>query len=245
MKHYEKQLKILKVMQENNIYTVEEVEQEATDVVTLKLSSEGILPTYKAGQFITIFFPETGHVEGKSYSISSAPHENYLSITVKGIGVFSNKLIAKKVGDTITASLPYGYFYSESETSSLVIVTGGIGIVPFRSMILDSLHINPQKKIILFYANKTNESSVFRQEFDELSRESGGMFTVKYYVTQEKAGEREKHGRIPVADIVEASKALPYPEFFVCGSIAFVREYWKGFKSSGISEEKIYTEAFF
>ncbi|MFA5132419.1 MAG: FAD-binding oxidoreductase [Candidatus Paceibacterota bacterium] len=232
-------------MNTNNIYNVEEVIQETSNVFTLKLSCESVLPTYRAGQFITVFFPETGHVEGKSYSISSAPHENHVRITVKRIGEFSKRLTSKKVGDTITASLPYGYFYSESETSSLVIITGGIGIAPFRSMILDSLTKNPQRKIVLLYANKTVESIIFKQEFDELAKKHEGIFTVQYYITQETAGENMKQGRIPIEHVIEASKNPPEAEFFICGSISFVRGYWKGLKDSGIKEETIYTEAFF
>lgn len=230
----------------NNInYKVIETTQETENVVTLKLLYEDGVLFYRAGQFITVFFPETGHVEGKSYSISSSPQENGLSLTVKGIGVFSSKLLSKKIGDTVTASLPYGYFYSESEESSLVIITGGIGIAPFRSMICESLKKYPQRKIILFYANKTKESIIFKKEFDELSKKSNGVFIVKYYLTQEKAEVDMRVGRIAIQDIIDGTKNIPDPEFFICGSISFVRDYWKGLKTSGISEEKIYTEAFF
>lgn len=233
-------------MQENNItYSVKEVIQETANVVTLKLVCDTALPSYKAGQFITVFFPETGHVEGKSYSISSAPHEKTLNITVKGIGVFSKKLMSKKVGETVTASLPYGYFYSESETSSLVIVTGGIGISPFRSMILDILTKNPERKIILLYANKTKETIIFKKEWDEVEKKFPGSFEVIYYITQEEVEDDMKQGRIPVTDIVAVLQSLPDQEIFMCGSIAFVREYWKSLKEAGIPEEIIYTEAFF
>lgn len=233
-------------MQENNsIYTVVEVIKETANVITLKLSCEGVLPPYKAGQFITVFFPETGYAEGKSYSISSAPYEKYMSITVKDVGVFSHKLASKKVGDTLSASLPYGYFYSESETSTLILVTGGIGIAPFRSMIFDSLHKYPQRKIHLLYANKTKDTIIFRKELDALKEKSGITLALQYYVTQEEGGEGMKQGRIPVADVVEVSKGLSDSEFFICGSIAFVREYWKALKTAGIKEETIYTEAFF
>lgn len=233
-------------MQENNsTYIVKEVVQETTNVVTLKLSTDDGIPPYRAGQFITVFFPETGHVEGKSYSISSAPHEKYMSITVKEIGTFSKKLCAKKVGDTITASRPYGYFYSESETSSLVIITGGIGIAPFRSMILDVLSKSKERRIVLFYANKTRASIIFKQEFDELSKTANGRFVIQYHITQEDDGSDACHGRILASEIMKHGKQAPNPEFFICGSISFVRDYWRALKTEGISDEQIYTEAFF
>lgn len=233
-------------MQENNVtYVVKEVVQETANVVTLKLVSEGVQSLHKAGQFITVFFPETGHKEGKSYSISSAPFENSLNITVKGVGVFSNKLLSKKVGDTVMASLPYGYFYSESETSPLVIITGGIGIAPLRGMILQSLYLNSNRKIVLFYSNKTRSSIIFKKEFDRLLKQHSKNFIVHYYLTQEDATNEIRSGRIQGVDVVKESSGLSGSEFFICGSIAFVRDYWKALKALGISEETIYTEAFF
>lgn len=232
-------------MENNTKYTVREVIEETANVVTLKLRCEDRLIEYKAGQFITVFFPETGHVEGKSYSISSSPLEKTLNLTVKGVGTFSNKLIAMKVGDVINASLPYGYFYSESENSSLVIVTGGIGIAPFRSMIMESVYKNPNRKILLFYSNKTTESIIFKNEFDNLTEDFPEIFKVNYYITQGNGTTEMKQGRIPVGDVLDLSKNILNREFFICGSISFVRDYWKGLKDSGVSEELIYTEAFF
>lgn len=233
-------------MPENNIsYIVEEVIKETTNVSTLKLRREEGIPSYKAGQFITVFFPETGHVEGKSYSISSSPSEKTLNITVKGMGTFSNKLLSKKPGDTITASLPYGYFYSESDTSSLVILTGGIGIAPFRSMILDVLEKRPERKILLLYSNKTKDSIIFKKELDELLKKYANALTVHYYITQEEVMDGMKSGRIAVDGIGNELNLLPDAEFLLCGSIAFVRDYWRGLKGAGVLEEKIYTEAFF
>ncbi len=229
----------------NNIkYTVIGVLQETVDVVTLKISSKEKV-NYRAGQFITVFFPETGHIEGKSYSLSSSPHEEYMSISVKAIGVFSKMLQTKKVGDTILASHPYGYFYSESETGSMVIITAGIGVAPCRSMIIDFLYKDSDRKIVLYYANKTIASVVFKQELDSLTRIYGDRFVIKYYITQEEVSGDFCKGRIPLENINEETRHLRNREFFVCGSISFVRDYWRGLRGKGVPEENIYTEAFF
>jgi len=231
---------------ENNItYTIQDIKKETANVFTLTLSYDGKLPNFKAGQFITVFFPETGHVEGKSYSISNIISPNSFTITVKGIGVFSNKLISMKAGDTLSASLPYGYFYTESETSPLVLISGGIGIAPFKAMIQESLLKTPNRKIILFYSNKTSNDIIFKNEWEQLTEKYPETFKVNHYITQEEVDDKSKSGRIPIVDIIEQSKTLSDPEFFLCGSIAFVRDYWRGLKEGGIPEISIYTEAFF
>jgi ferredoxin-NADP reductase len=238
----------MKTIMENNTitYLVQEVTPEADDVVTLHLRPlQNVIPSYKAGQFITVFFPETGHKEGKSYSLSSSPNESGMSITVRGVGTFSNKLIAKKVGDTINGSLPYGYFYSESEANSMILVAGGIGIAPLMSMIKYSRKMFPVRKIILLFSNKTLKHIIFRNELNELSRQSDGNFIVEYYLTQEVPKMEEKKGRIPVSDIFKCYEGFTDSELFICGSIEFVRDYWRGLKGAGVPVEKIYTEAFF
>lgn len=226
-------------------YTVEKVTEETPNVRTLHLVCDKDLPPVRAGQFITVFFPETGHAEGKSYSISNVITPNSFSLTVKGIGVFSNKLISLKSGDKISASFPYGYFYSESMTSSLIFIAGGIGVAPLRAMINESLKLNSGRKLFLFYSSKTPLDIIFRKEFDDLTEKFPETFKVKYYITQtENVGGLEK-GRIPPTDITEEAKSLPDSEFFICGSIPFVRDFWKGLKDGGVEEERIYTEAFF
>ncbi len=233
--------------QGNNInYIVKKVVQETKDVVTLFLDCDTSLVTkYKAGQFITVFFLETGHKEGKSYSLSSSPNETFLSITVKDVGDFSHKLVTKKTGDVIVGSFPYGYFYSESELSELLMVVGGIGITPCISMIKSIRSATPQRKITVFYSNKTNEGIIFRKELDKLSLQSEGNLIVRFYVTQEESCMHGKQGRIPAGDILSYCRTSVDQEIFICGSISFVRDYWRLLKNNSVSEEKIYTEAFF
>ena len=96
---------------------------EAPGVSTLSLTfADGSIPKFVAGQYITVYFPETKTAEGKAYSISSAPGENMLSLTVKAIGEFSNKLCAMEPENEIAASLPYGYFTNEDDDQDSMLV---------------------------------------------------------------------------------------------------------------------------
>ncbi len=218
---------------------------EAKGVSTLRLINwNKVCPHYVPGQFITVYFPETNTPEGKAYSISSSPKERLISITVKAIGEFSNSLVAKKTGDRIIASLPYGFFYSESEKSHLVMVAAGIGIAPFRSMIISALLNNPLRKMTLFYSNKTLQDIIFRKTFDELQNQYKN-FKVNYFITREKVSEKIFEGRITGQKIIESIPIDSDTEFLICGSISFTRDIWRDLRSFKISEEKIYTEAFF
>ena len=147
-------------MENSTTYIVKEVVDEAPNVKTLKL-------TLLDG---TVYFPETKTAEGKAYSFSSAPHETTCNITVKNIGEFSGKLCSLKVGDTIKASLPYGFFKSDFPETELITIAGGIGITPFRSIITDTLNTTPNRPIHLFHSAKTMSDIVFKNEFETLSK---------------------------------------------------------------------------
>jgi ferredoxin-NADP reductase len=217
--------------------------KETSDVCTLQLEIEGEKIIYKSGQFITVYFPELGTPEGKAYSISSAPSEEYVSITVKSMGAFSKRLCSLKKGDYITASLPYGYFFTENDETDLVLIAGGIGIAPFRSMIVDSIANLQKRKIILFYSNQKVDDIIYLNELNKISKLNKNI-VFKYFITrQEKVSLGYQKGRIKIADLIEENKKNS--EFMICGSISFVRDFWKGLKDSGISEDALYTEAFF
>lgn len=231
---------------ENKVqYRVVDILKETANISTLILdNAEFGIPSYKAGQYITVYFPDTNAFQGKAYTISSAPSEKKFSITVKAMGNFSNRLYEMKRGDAITASLPYGYFYSESSDTPLVMVAAGIGITPFRSMIIDAAAQNPSRKLVLFYSNRTIADIAFKKELDELVA-SRLQCKVHHFITREQVTLPEvTYARIDGKRIVDvfSDKAA---EFFICGSIGFTRDIWRGLRARGISEEVLYTEAFF
>ena len=226
-------------------YLVRETVSETPGVTTLRLSLvNGSIPKYVPGQFITVYAPSLGTPEGKAYSISSAPHEKTLDITVKDMGKFSHYLCSRKQGDELEGSLPYGYFFSESRTTPLALVCGGIGIAPMRSMLLTAARETPRRSVALFYSNRTAQDIVFKKTLDELT-ELNKNIKVLNFLTRQHADSPAINGRINAKTILEFLGDAQPAEFLLCGSISFVRDLWRDLRAAGVPEEKIYTEAFF
>lgn len=227
-------------------YTVIRVKKETPTITTLTfLPTEGGILPFASGQFMTVYFPELGSVEGKAYSISSSPEEEALSITVKDIGAYSKKLSLMKEGDTLIASGPYGFFYSEEKDSHLILVAGGIGIAPFRSMIWSLVKTYPARKITLYYSAPSWEEAAFANELSSIQKEVHS-FSLKFYSTRSALFDHEgREGRISLDELAVESARNVQSEYLICGSIAFVRDMWKGLKERGVSEDTMYTEAFF
>lgn len=226
-------------------YSVIDTVEEAPGVATLRLLSENGNPSFTAGQFITVYFPELNVPEGKAYSISSSPSETSLAITVKAMGLFSNRLCAMRAGDSFLGSDPYGFFYSEEPETHLVMLAIGIGVTPFRSLIMHSLAVHPQRSILLCYGNRTLDDVIFKNELEALQEKYPNVL-VKHFISRDAEIQKGvEKGRMTAERILPLVKEPKDAEFMLCGSISFVRDMWRGLRDAGIAEERIYTEAFF
>lgn len=223
-------------------YSVISVRDEVPGVRTLEITSQEPL-SYRAGQFINVYFPELAVPEGKAYSISAAPHEGKLTLTVKAMGAFSNRLCAMRPGDVLYGSEPYGFFYSEEKGAPLVMLAIGIGITPFRSLILECLHEEPAREITLCYGSRTKADIIFCDQWKEVAVQHPS-FRVVHFLSRESADGCEK-GRMNADRVFAFVPRRESTEFMLCGSIAFVRDLWSGLRHASIAEERIYTEAFF
>ncbi len=228
-------------------YLIESKIEEAPGVVTLVMTHEnGDIPTFVAGQYITVYVPELSTPEGKAYSISSAPHEQSFSITVRAIGEFSKYLCARSPGESIQASLPYGFFCPESGESDIVMVASGIGITPFRSMLRDIALKNPKRRVCLFHSIRVSSDAVFRQELHDLKNKLPN-FSMFHFVTRENSGTipGAAHRHIELDDILPHVLSPTTTEFLICGSISFTRDLWRALRHANVPEDHVYTEAFF
>lgn len=219
---------------------------EAPDVMSLYLEPKSEKPIFKAGQYLTIKIPELGPTEGKAYSISSAPHEEFVRVTVRKIGQFSSALSGLNVGDSLTTSRPYGYFYPEPEdTTDLVFVVGGIGITPCMSIIMNLVHTGSTRKIHLLYSNQTEADIVFKDELATFI-ETNPLISVHHFITRETPKtEGFFSGRISPTDVTKLVPNFINAEFFICGSADFTKSLWKELHNTGITQHQLYTEGFF
>jgi len=219
-----------------NTYTVTQVRTEAPGIQTLSLDG---VPLFTPGQFINIFFPDTNTPEGKAYSLSSTPQEG-AEITIKEIGEFSGKLCRMREGDTFEASDPYGFFYPEYEDSDLVLLAGGIGVTPFKGIIEQALKTNPKRPVTLLHSVRLQEECIFDECFSKLDIER------EYFVTRDQNVRLGAHPRrMNAEDVLRHKREGKQTEILICGSIDFTRSLWRELRENGVSEDELYTEAFF
>jgi len=172
---------------------------------------------YKPGQFMYIKIKGESKELLKHFTISSSPSEDYLEFTKKLTGSdFSNALGALKVGDKVGINGPFGFFTFEGEFEKIGILTGGIGITPFRSMVRYCTDRQMATNIILLYGNHCEKDIVFKKEFEEI-QEQNKKFKVIFTLSEPDDGWTGKKGRINL-DVV-GTEIPDYKErmFYIAG----------------------------
>lgn len=180
---------------------------------------------YRPGQIIILELTEIEDRRGaqRPFTLSSSPTEaDRISITTKMTGSTYKKTlqdIAESAGDVagrVKLEGPQGDFTLDTKRPALMIA-GGIGVTPFRSMIRHACDRAEGHVITLLYSSETVDEIVFREELDSLA-EDNDWLTVIYTVTQPGSGSWSgRTGRIDADLIAEHAGRLDRPVYYVCG----------------------------
>ena len=128
---------------------------------------------YKAGQFAdyTLINPPETDAEGntRGFSLASAPYEDDLmSATRMRDTAFKRVLKTMPLGTELTLDAPYGSFTLHNNAAiPAVFVTGGIGVTPVRSIVLQAIHDQVARRIIVIDSNKRPEDAAFLNELNK------------------------------------------------------------------------------
>lgn len=217
--------------------TLVDKRKEAENITTFIFQPEAPV-TWEAGQFMVYSLShENEDIRGRQrfFTISAAPFEKFPAISTR---IFDKKSSFKKalgdmkIGDEIMGKGPDGDFVVEDHNRHSVFLAAGIGITPYRSIILELAHRNEPLNITLLYSNKTSDFP-FKNEFDEIAARNPGL-KIKYL-----------NKRIDEKVIKENVKDISTSIFYVSGPDAMVDAMSKVLLvDMGIEEENIVQDYF-
>lgn len=124
--------------------------------------------TYKPGQFVIVDIRGFGEFP---ISLCSSPtRTGYLQLCVRRIGRMTKYMHKLREGDIIGIRGPYGNGFpmEEMEGSNLLLVAGGLGMAPLRSVLWYALDTGKYEQIYLFYGTRSYEDILFRDEIIHL-----------------------------------------------------------------------------
>lgn len=202
---------------------------------------------YAPGQFaFTRFYSKDLSTEEHHFTLSSSPRWDQLSFTIKESGDFTSQLGIVKEGDRLQLEGPYGVFSNQGMHGPFVFIAGGIGITPLMSMLRTMKEQASLEKTLLFYAVRTREDLVFKEELEALDLDSK-WFRMAYIFSEERI-DGAYHGYLTKEILEKEISAYNFniadPTFFICGPPPMMDGAQKVLVSLGVEERNIFTERF-
>jgi ferredoxin-NADP reductase len=229
------------------IATVTSVIDETASVRTIELQAPD-WAGHRAGQHLDVrLTAEDGYRAERSYSIASAPGEP-VALTVERLedGEVSPYLTEElRRGDELEIRGPIGgYFVWDGDDSAtpLMLVAGGSGIVPFRSVLRHRSRLGAAVPVRLLYSARSLADVIYR---DELSQQAAGVEVIYTLTRQQPPGWAGHRGRVDKSMLAEVAwppdqEALAY----VCGPTPFVETVASSLVNLGYPAQRVKTERF-
>jgi ring-1,2-phenylacetyl-CoA epoxidase subunit PaaE len=253
---------------------VKSTQPETGDTVTIELDIPEALAdqfAYKQGQYITIRRKQGEQELRRSYSMSSAPAEGRLAVTVKKVpgGQMSGWLHdAVQPGDLLDVAAPQGRFFVDTNPDkrrTYYLFGAGSGITPLMSILKTVLEAEPMSSVFLLYGSRSEEGIIFREALDALAERYDGQLFVEHVLSQPRkegggglfgmfkkstSNWQGKKGRIDgrlVGDFLDENMPRG-PEgdclYFVCGPGGMTDAVKANLLGRGIATKQIHTEHF-
>lgn len=215
--------------------------------------------TFKAGQFVDITIldpPETdseGNVRG--FSIASAPYEDTLMVATRMRNTaFKRELAALPLQTEFKIEGPFGNLVLHKNASKpAILLAGGIGITPFRSIVRHAAHERLPHQIYLFYSNYRPEDAPFLEELGELEKQNPNYHFIPTMTAMERS-ERPWSGETGLINAQMLAKRLkvaipsdsPVADaiYYIAGPPGMVAALRKMLADWGVDEDNIRTEEF-
>ncbi len=207
---------------------------------------------HKAGQSCDLTLenpPETdteGNIRGFTYA--SAPFESDLMIATRMRDTaFKRVLKTMDLGSEVKMDAAFGSFTLHSDAAKpAVFLTGGIGVTPARSIVLQATHDKLPHKIVLLYSNRRPEDAAFMDDFARAAQENPNFKFVPSMTEMDKS-EREWNGETGFIDKAMLSRSvsdLSLPIYYLCGPRGMVEAMRSMLEGAGVNDDNIRTEEF-
>jgi len=150
-------------------------------------------------------------------------------------------------GTELTLDAPYGSFTLHNNASiPAVFLTGGVGVTPARSIVLQAAHDKLPHKIVLFDSNNRPEDAPFLDELTEVQKENPNYTFVGTMTKMEKShcpwhGEA---GHIDKGMLARYIGDLTSPIYYIVGPPAMVDALRNVLNAAGVNTDNIRTEEF-
>ena len=233
---------------------LQEVREEARDTKTFVFNKPSGFD-YIAGQYVYLTLPHLDAPDARGdtrqFTLSSSPTEENLMVTVRmrSHSAYKHTLSKLPAHAEISMRGPNGTFVldSDNEKNVQVMLAGGIGITPYRSIIKYLVDKNLGVPIVLVCSNSKPEDISFKAELDKIYKDHEWLKVI-YTVSRPEESTIKwtgLTGRIDeqfLRNNLTSHLTLPTSIFWVCGPPAMVTGVEETLKNVGIADGRVKTE---
>jgi nitric oxide dioxygenase len=214
---------------------------------------------FEPGQFVTVkrYVGELGVDQPRQYSLSDAPHGQWLRISVKREGgseaVPAGRLSTLlhdgvKEGTVVEVTAPMGDFQLDrTKSTPVVLVSGGVGITPMMSMLSTLAAEGSARRVAFVHACRNGRVHAFREWLAETvathANVSRAVFYEEVEATDRQGVDYDFEGRIDFSRIAEQA-VLPDADYYLCGPMGFMQAQRDALVGRGVDPARIHSEVF-
>ena len=211
--------------------------QETPTIKTLVLAGEEPM-SFKAGQFVQLTLPGVGEAP---FTPSSSPLEpERIEITILKTGAVTDRLHECEPGQSLGMRGPFGKGYpiDKAKGKDVLVIGGGVGLAPLRSLILALLaDMSQVNRLSIKYGARCMEELLYRDQYDTWAKNPKVDFTCTIDNPQEgwSGGVGVVTTLLKGLD-VDKSNCLA----FVCGPSIMLKFTTATLMEEGLSAEQVY-----
>ncbi|WP_368164284.1 FAD-binding oxidoreductase [Aeromonas sp. R6-2] len=218
---------------------------ETHDVVSWQLApQEGSLPPVLAGQCVTLHTEIDGVSHRRAYTLSSAPHDPFWTVTIKAVGKVSSHLHQSlMVGDTIRVDGPFGEFnLSALPCDRPLLLSAGSGVTPMWAMLRDELAKRSDADIRFIHSARSPQDVIFGRELASLAEAHPGVRHA--LVLEEAPADHPWVGRLTPDMLRELAPDLLGRHVYLCGPAPYMEAVGAMLVELGLPAGQLHQESF-
>lgn len=171
------------------------------------------------------------------FSISAAPHDEFLRITVKAVGDGTTLIHSIRPGTRVLAEGPYGAMTDGRRRGrGVLLIAGGVGITPMRAL-FESLPVNGSNLALLYRAS-SDEEVLFREELEQIASYRGAQLILVI------GPASDPRTAISPENLRSAFPDLASRDVFICASPRFSGAVRAALLQAGLPRRQLHQEDF-
>lgn len=225
---------------------VERMERLAPDVMALwlKLPSNERLQ-FLPGQYIDFLFKEGRR---RSFSLANNPeHDELIELHIRHVpgGWFTDQVFGSmKVKDILRIHGPLGSFYLQESDKPAILLAGGTGYAPMKSILSHALHTVQDRHFILYWGARTR-ADLYQIEDPQQWAQQFPHFDFIPVLSDPRADDawNGRTGFVHEAVLTDFAD-LSGVEVYACGAPAMIDAARRDFIARGLPENAFHADSF-